>query len=100
VRPRGLDSACLPRAKEFALSEQGHGFSITASCGAAILHGSITTAEDALRVADRRLTDSEWAFVRQHTIIGQRIVSVAAPALAYFPRINSETVRWRRGLRP
>lgn len=147
-----------------ALSEKGHGFSISASCGAVALHGERVTAADALKVADRRmyankrsgrssalrqsadvllailqegdiglashltsvgamaehtaracgfadedvqrirlaaelhdigkvaipdeilrksgpLTSSEWEFIRQHTIIGQRIVTVA-PALA------------------
>ena len=38
-----------------ALSEQGHGFSISASCGAVTLHGQSITAEEALKIADRRM---------------------------------------------
>jgi two-component system cell cycle response regulator len=38
-----------------ALSEEGEGFKVGASCGHAVLHGEAPDAAEALRVADRRL---------------------------------------------
>jgi two-component system cell cycle response regulator len=159
LRPHESHDTHVARCQA-ALSEQGKGFSISASCGAVTLHGEGQTAEDALKIADRRMyankrsgrvsalrqsadvllailqegdlalsahltnvgtmaeltaravgldeqevarirlagelhdigkvaipdeilrksgpvTAPEWAFIRQHTIIGQRIVAVA-----------------------
>ena len=49
---------------------------------AAALHdiGKIAIPDEILH-APRALTDDEWAYMRQHTIIGERIIS-AAPELA------------------
>ena len=45
----------LLAASRAALSEDGEGFSITASLGAARIPAEADTAEEALRLADRRL---------------------------------------------
>jgi len=48
-------AASLLEASRTALSEDGEGFSITASLGAARIPSEARTAEEALRLADRRL---------------------------------------------
>jgi diguanylate cyclase (GGDEF)-like protein len=49
---------------------------------------------DAILLKRGRLTDSEWEFVRRHTVVGQRIVA-AAPALREVGRIVRAThERW------
>jgi diguanylate cyclase (GGDEF)-like protein len=53
IRPQR--PASLLAAARAALSEDGEGFSITASLGAAQIPGESRTPEDALRLADRRL---------------------------------------------
>jgi two-component system cell cycle response regulator len=53
IRPQ--KPASLLAAARAALSEDGEGFSITASLGAAQIPGEARTPEEALRLADRRL---------------------------------------------
>jgi two-component system cell cycle response regulator len=53
--PSGKSPAPLTEAARAALSEQGEGFEIGASVGHAALPGDARDAEEALRVADRRL---------------------------------------------
>jgi two-component system cell cycle response regulator len=53
--PAGEDPAPLIDRARAALTEQGEGFSVGASCGHAALPADAPSAADALRVADRRL---------------------------------------------
>jgi HD-GYP domain-containing protein (c-di-GMP phosphodiesterase class II) len=65
---------------------------------AAALHdiGKIAIPDDILR-APRPLTDDEWQYMRQHTVIGERIIS-AAPELAEVAEIvRSSHERWDGG---
>jgi two-component system, cell cycle response regulator len=65
---------------------------------AAALHdiGKIAIPDDILH-APRPLTDDEWQYIRQHTVIGERIIS-AAPELAPVAEIvRSSHERWDGG---
>jgi two-component system, cell cycle response regulator len=65
---------------------------------AAALHdiGKIAIPDDILH-APRPLTDGEWQYIRQHTVIGERIIS-AAPELAPVGEIvRSSHERWDGG---
>ncbi len=53
--PAGRDVSDVIEAARDALSEQGEGFTITASCGAAELPREADTASEALRLADHRM---------------------------------------------
>ena len=56
LAPTGEATAeAVVHASEAALSEQGPGFSIEASCGMVRLPSEASTASDALRLADRRM---------------------------------------------
>jgi two-component system cell cycle response regulator len=62
---------------------------------AAELHdiGKVAIPEEILRKSGR-LTEDEWAFVRQHTVIGERILA-AAPALAKVGQVvRASHERW------
>ena len=65
---------------------------------AAALHdiGKIAIPDDILH-APRPLTEDEWQYMRQHTVIGERIIS-AAPELAHVAEIvRSSHERWDGG---
>ena len=62
---------------------------------AAELHdvGKVAIPDAILKKADP-LTDEDWVFIHQHTVIGERIIS-AAPALAHVARlVRSSHERW------
>ena len=62
---------------------------------AAELHdvGKVAIPDAILQKADP-LTDEDWQFIHQHTVIGERIIS-AAPALAHVARlVRSSHERW------
>ena len=104
-----------------ALSERGDGFLVTSSQGSVLLPSEASTSEAALQLADRRyevfraaelhdtgkvaipdailnkpgpLEDQEWEFMREHTLIGERIIA-SAPALVPVARlVRSTQERW------
>jgi diguanylate cyclase (GGDEF)-like protein len=52
---------------------------------------------DAILHAPRRLTDDEWGYMRQHTIIGARIIAAAPELLPVADIVRSSHERWDGG---
>ncbi|MDQ3850143.1 MAG: PAS domain S-box protein [Actinomycetota bacterium] len=77
--------ALVDRARE-ALSERGEAFSVTASCGSALLPAQARTASDALSLADRRMyevkgTGTRTSAGRQSTDVLLQVLSERSPEL-------------------
>ena len=88
------------------MSERGSAFTVTASFGLAVVPDDALSASAALQLADQRmyadkartkpgpLNESEWQFMRQHPLIGERILSVD-PALRPVARlVRASHERW------
>jgi HD-GYP domain-containing protein (c-di-GMP phosphodiesterase class II) len=52
---------------------------------------------DAILAKPGPLNDAEWAYIRKHTVIGERIVAAAPPLLPVARLVRSSHERWDGG---
>src|SRR5205823_5076336 len=78
-----------------SLTEAGEGFSIGCSYGAVALHdvGKLAIPDSILNKPGP-LDEEEWAFMRRHTLIGERIVGSAVSLREAAPIVRATHERW------